>query len=315
MANVPGHLQNHDGFHWAGRFEYCIYVQDLMVALLHTTEHGMNTLVRPGLLTPSSLQVSLTWFQMQRKAQRNAEGDHWHFALYWECIALEYLNEDSSNEDSKEVTSRSQCHSMSVTSWPEISFLPAAGLHREVEAEPHQSNNVHYCRKDHRACKELGWEVPAVVTEIKKNLLHTMAMRAPRLHKQIFHQKSKQVVSSQSAGSQVKQRGCTYMSWGLTKDIILSVTFNLGMWIHESLGVLLMAWGLSLFKNFLSNKGIESFTAMTFNSIAKGNLEAILDCHAPLDLKLEAMNKLMSVYATVLLRVPSVTKFHPQNCP
>lgn len=51
---------------------------------------------------------------------------------------------------------------------------------------------------------------------------------------------------------------------------------------------------------------------MTFNSIAKGNLEAVLDCDAPLDLKLKAMNKLMSVYAIVLLRAPSVTKFHPQ---
>lgn len=154
-------------------------------------------------------------------------------------------NEDSSNEDSKEVTGRSQHHSVSVTSWPGISFLPAAGLHREVEAEPHQSNNVHYWRKDHRACKELGWEVPAAVTGIKKNQLHTLHgyQRAPRLHKQIFYWKSKEVVSLQSAGSQVKHRGCSYMSWGLTKGIILSVAFNLGMQIHESLGVLLMAWG------------------------------------------------------------------------
>lgn len=72
---------------------------------------------------------------------------------------------------------------------------------------------------------------------------------------------------------------------------------------------------LSLFKTFLSNKGVESFTATTFNSTAKGNPEAVLDCDVLLDLKLEAMNKLMSVYAIVLLRAPSVTKFHPQNCP
>lgn len=79
-----------------------------------------------------------------------------------------------------------------------------------------------------------------------------------------------------------------------------------------------MAWGpiaSASPKIFFSNKGVGSLTAMTFNSIAKGNLEAVLDSDVPFDLKLEAMNKLMSVYATVLLRAPSVTKFHPQNCP
>jgi len=30
------------------------------------------------------------------------------------------------------------------------------GLHQEVEAQPHQSNNVCHWRKDHRARKELG---------------------------------------------------------------------------------------------------------------------------------------------------------------
>lgn len=55
---------------------------------------------------------------------------------------------------------------------------------------------------------------------------------------------------------------------------------------------------------------------MTFSSMAKGNLEAVLDCDIPLDLKLEAMNKPMSLHATeILLRATSVTKFHPQNCP
>lgn len=140
----------------------------------------------------------------------------------------------SSNEDSKEITGRNQCHSMPVTSWPGISLLPAARLHREAEAEPHQSDNVHYCRKDHRACKELGWEVPAAVTGIKKDLLHThcTAGRAPRLHKHNFYCKSKQVVSLQPAVSKAEQQGCSRMSWGLTKGAILSVTFNLGTWIH-----------------------------------------------------------------------------------
>lgn len=84
--------------------------------------------------------------------------------------------------------------------------------------------------------------------------------------------------------------------------------------ISHEFGCLINGLGtnsLSLFKIFLSNKGVGSFTAMTFNSIAKGNLEAVLDCDVPLDLKPEAMNKLMSVYAIVLLRAPSLTKFHP----
>lgn len=55
---------------------------------------------------------------------------------------------------------------------------------------------------------------------------------------------------------------------------------------------------------------------MTFSSMAKGNPEAVLDCDVPLDLKLEAMNKPISVHAAeVLLRATSVTKFHLQNCP
>lgn len=94
------------------------------------------------------------------------------YVLWVYCSGMS--NEDSSNKDSKEVTGRNQCHSMSVTSWPGISLLRAAELHREVEAEPHQSNNVHYWRTDHRGCKKLGWDVPAAVTGIKKNLLHTL---------------------------------------------------------------------------------------------------------------------------------------------
>lgn len=145
------------------------------------------------------------------------------------------------------------------------------------------------------------------------------AIRALGLHKQIFCQKSKQIVYLQSAGSEVKQWGCSYMKRGLAKGISLSVTFNLEMWIHESLGVLLMAWGPTVSvasKFFFSDKGVGCFTAVTFNSIAKGNVEAVLDCDVPLDLKLEAMKQLMSVHAVeFLLRAPSVTKFHPQNCP
>lgn len=144
-------------------------MQDL-VTLLHTAEHGINTLV---ILTSPVCKGNQLYFTCKERLKKVQKGPLTFcnvLGMYGSGIS----NEDSSNEDSKEVTGRNQCHSMSVTSWPGISLLPATGLHREAEAEPHQSNNVHHWRRHHRACKELGWEVPAAVTGIKKNLLHTL---------------------------------------------------------------------------------------------------------------------------------------------
>lgn len=190
-------------------------------------------------------------------------------------------------------------------------------LHREVQAEQHQSNNVHYWRKDHRARTELGWEVSAAVTGIKWNLLHAMldymAIRAPGLHKYIFCLKSKQTVSLQSAGSEVKQWGCSYMKQGLTKGIILSATFNLEMWIHESLGVLLMAWGPAVSgssKMFHPTK--ELLDNSQLNSQRKSRNSPGLRCSSWLKAR---SNEYVSACTEVLLRAPSLTKLHPRYCP
>lgn len=168
MANATGYLQNHKGFplswqvwalHLGARFDG------------YFATHSRAWHKHPGTLWVPLCKCHQLYFRCKERHKEVQRGSLTFCSILGtHCSGVS--NGDSSNEDSKEVTGRNQSHSLSVTSWPGISLLPAARLHREVEAEPHQSNNVHYWRKDHRACKELGWEVPAAVTGIKKNLLH-----------------------------------------------------------------------------------------------------------------------------------------------
>lgn len=143
--------------------------------------------------------------------------------------------------------------------------------------------------------------------------LDYMAMRAPDLHKHIFCLKSKQTVSLQSAGPEVKHWGCSYMKQGLTMGAILSATFNFKMWIHESLGVLLMAWGPAVSvssKMFHPTK--ELLDAIQLNSQRKSRNSPGLWRSSWL--KARSNEYCFCACTEVLLRAPSLTKFHPQYC-